>query len=262
MNRNVCGNLILSFLLLSLIACGRQYENASIPGASGRYSSVTSDYPGVVLVLAPLGRGMCSGNIVSEYAVLTAAHCLLTPGEYTVRTSTGEFTTSTVRRFGPGVVDDPRDIGLLIFEEAITSGSGNDVYGFGSQASEGSSVTLVGYGCNSREARSGAGTKRVGTNTIAEVSSEYISLLTPVSSSSSGRGLIGDYNQTGTCFGDSGSGLLQRQDGRDVIIGVTHAGGTYGRYYVSEFTNVATFDENREWLSSMNSTYGLGIQGL
>lgn len=258
------GRILLSIFLLvnALLAMGCSkdaYSTSSIPAAAGRYSSVTSEYPGVVMVLTPNGSGLCTGTIVSRFAVLTATHCVLASGEYTVRSVRGDFYTSHVERNGVGDVNDVEDISLLIFSSPLTIDS-SEIYSLSDRASVGDAVTVVGFGCNSIERRSGAGVKREGTNRIA-AKTDYLELLTPKANAV--RRIIGDSNQAGTCFGDSG-GPLFRQTSEDTLelAGVTHAGGTYNEYYVSEFTNVADSSANRAFLSQMNTQYGLNIGGL
>jgi hypothetical protein len=175
-----------------------------------------------------------------------------------VRTAYSDFYTTQVERNGVGTVDDPQDISLLIFSDTLTIDP-SSIYSFANQTNVGDSVALVGFGCNSIEQRSGSGVKREGTNRIAG-KSDYLELLTP--QANFGTRIIGDSNQAGTCFGDSGGPLFKNQSGRMELVGVTHAGGTYDTYYVSEFTNVADYSPNRLFLSRINREYGLGLGGI
>lgn len=250
----------LLFLASALSACGRSnFSDADLPSASGRYATVTTEYPGVVMVIAPEGRGLCTGSVVGSRAVLTAAHCLVDAGTYTVRTSAGTFTTTQRHLNGPGDVNDTRDIGLLIFPSAIVQDA-DDIIKFNNQVAEGDAVTIVGFGCSSIETRTGTGIKREGSNAISEKNSDYLVLLTPKASVN--RGIIGDAAQSGTCFGDSGGPMLKSVGGEYKIVGVTHAGGSTSQYYFSEFVNVADNDSNRSFLRNLNSSYSLGISGL
>jgi hypothetical protein len=246
---------IVTFIHVTfLVACGNQYSTSSIPVASGKFSTTTNAYPGVVMVLVP-GGGLCTGAIVSEHAVLTARHCVDRIGVYTVRSKRGDFQTTQVARMGNGSVDDPNDISLLVFDESLT-GFNDEIYPIADSASVGDAVTVVGFGCNSVETRSGAGVKRMGTNKVAS-KTDYLVLLTPKTSTS--RAIIGDANQAGTCFGDSGGPLFVSRNGKLEIAGVTHAGGSYSAYYVSEFVNVADNTDNRHFLASAESQYNLDL---
>ncbi len=256
------GRILFSTLLLILAVymtgCAQPLDENSIPSAAGRFATVTNDYPGVVMVIAPQGRGMCTGTIVAENAVLTAAHCLLDTGTYTVRTKNGDFKTTNIEAHGSGDVDDANDIGMLIFSAPITTNE-DEIYPIAQSVAKGEPVAVVGFGCSSVEKRTGSGVKRAGTNRISE-KDDYLVLLTPKTSGN--RGIIGDASQAGTCFGDSGGPLFRSNGGKLEIAGVTHAGGTYSSYYVSEFVNVADNASNRNFIRAMETAEGLSIDGI
>ncbi|MBY0372011.1 S1 family peptidase [bacterium] len=256
-------SLFLLVNALISIGCARQnFSEDSIPNAAGFASTYTTAYPGVVMVVSPGGTGLCTGAIVSRYAVMTATHCLLNSGTYTVYAKNGAFRSSNRQIAGTGSVNDTNDIGLLIFDQELTVNDA-EIYGISNEVAQGDAVTVVGYGCDSVETRMNAGRKRAGSNRVAD-KSDFLRLLTPGASSAArnSRGIIGDANQAGTCFGDSG-GPMFRASGADLqIAGVTHAGGVYGDYYVSEFVNVADNDANRRFLADANREFGLGIAGI
>lgn len=246
---------------LALVGCGKQLTEG-LPDPSARLVTETTDFSPVVEVVLPGGRSICTGTIVSEHAVLTAAHCALEDGRYLIVTDNGNFSTYNHYYTGEGTVDSTDDLAVLVFDEVIASRANGEVYNIASDVNEGDEARLVGYGCNDLTKRSGAGIKRTGTNLIAEIN-DYITFLTPKSSSSaSTRGIIGAENRAGSCFGDSGGPALAKSGNSYNIVGVTHAGGSYGNDFISEYVNVATNASNRAWLSSINSTYSLGIQGL
>ncbi|NBW98193.1 hypothetical protein EBR03_01340 [bacterium] len=246
---------------LSLISCQQRLDlEAGLPAASAYSVSATTEFPGVVMVSIP-GGGICTGTIVSHKAVLTAAHCTKKSGNYRVRGNFGaEQITSDRLNFGPGVVEDPNDISLLIF--ADNTFSENHVVRIADAVSSGETATLVGYGCNSLVTESGAGVKRAGTNVVARVNS-YVEFYTPASSSSSKvRGILGPSNRAGSCFGDSGGPALKMVNGEYQIVAVTHAGGIVDNTIISQYSDISNRSDNRGFIADANRTRNLGIEGF
>ncbi|NBT58671.1 hypothetical protein EBT16_07810 [bacterium] len=86
----------ISFFLMS---CQKPLDlEAGLPQASNFNVTKTTAFPGVVKVIS--STGYCSGTIVSNKAVLTAAHCTLQSGEYTVVGNFGSASTNTHYNFG------------------------------------------------------------------------------------------------------------------------------------------------------------------
>lgn len=203
---------------------------------------------------------MCSGTFISPKAVLTAAHCTLDSGRYTVQSSFGTFTTYNVLNYGPGIVDDPNDIALLIFDRAVADPALGQVYSLGEQTHEGEIVRIVGFGCSDLDTRLGAGIKRTGTNAVNRLT-DYVELITPLNTNEGVRGILGPVNRAGSCFGDSGGPMFRTSNGRFEIVGIAHAGGTTSEYMISEYADTNRSDNNN-FLHSANSAYDLGIEGL
>ena len=249
----------LALISFSLISCqGRVDLEAGLPAASSYNVSTTSDYPGVVMVLSPDG-GICTGSIVSHKAVLTAAHCTLSNGNYRVRGGFGSQKSTNVRvNFGPGEVNDPNDISILVFPDNTFDQS--NVIRISDSVRTGDSATLVGYGCDNLSTETGAGIKRVGTNQVARLSA-YVYFYTPVTNSNY-RGIVGPSNRAGSCPGDSGGPALKQANGNYEIVAVTHAGGIVNNTIISQYVDVANRSDNRNFIARVNQQHNLGIAGF
>lgn len=270
----VCSFMRFTALLmvsLSLISCQKKLDlEAGLPQASGIYVSESSGFTGVVMVSLP-GGGLCSGTIVSHKAVLTAAHCTKRSGTYLVRgnfsSTAGNYfdsqkSTSVAVSYGPGEVEDPNDIAVLIFPDHTFEAS--DVIEIADSSSKGDIATLVGYGCSNLDTKTGSGRKRMGTNVIAAID-EYLEFYTPVSSTSQNarvRGIIGSSNRAGSCFGDSGGPALAKSGESYKLIAVTHAGGIIDSTIVSQYVDVSNRSDNRAFIAEVNKNYRLDIAGF
>jgi len=218
----------------------------------------TSDYPAVVRVIGPGGVGLCTGTFISSRAVLTAAHCTLDAGTYTVLTSFGTYATNTRENYGTGDVDDPNDLSVLVFSGDVADSNTEQVLPIGDSVGPLNYVRIVGFGCTNIDSGLGVGIKRTGTNQVYRLT-DYIELATPITDSNTvGRGILGPLNRAGSCFGDSGGPLLRERNERWEIVGVGHAGGISGDYIISQYGNVNRGD-NLNFLSDTNALYGLDM---
>ncbi|MBI4406240.1 MAG: trypsin-like serine protease [Deltaproteobacteria bacterium] len=258
-NGKVCLGVIITIILLAGCGSYEDSDKAGLREPSGIASSAVdnSQYPAVVKVILPEGRGLCSGTFISPRAVLTAGHCATEDGRYTIRASFGTFSTSQkVSLVASMEVDNPNDLSILILDQDVASEQAGQIMRIADGVGAGDEVRLVGFGCNNLETRTGSGVKRTGTNQVWRVS-EYIDLLTPQSDQRSSRAIIGAENRAGSCFGDSGGPMFTANG----LVGVAHAGGKYGSDYLSEYTNVGR-EDNRQYLVNANNTYNLRIPGL
>lgn len=240
---------------LALISCAKSNSAESgLPSPSSALAGITTDYSAVVMVVLPGGSGICTGTRISKHAVLTASHCVKSTGRYSITESGHTFSTYTVKAFGPGVVADPNDIALLIFDAEIATD--DQIYGIGASVHSGDTLRLVGYGCNNLSTKTGAGTKRTGTNVVESVD-DYVEFSTPATAT----GILGASNRSGSCFGDSGGPAINESADVKTVVGVTHAGGYEGSNIISQYCDL-TRSDNRGWLSTQNTTYNLAIKGL
>jgi hypothetical protein len=247
-------------LVLTLGACQKAIDG--LPTPSSESVTVTSDYPSVAMVVLPGGMGLCTGTFVSSRAVLTAAHCTVRAGLYTVIASFGTFTSSYYETFNGNnpvadAVNDPNDVAIIYFDHDVADASKGQVSSIGSRVSEKDVLRMVGFGCNDLDKHTGTGVKRTGTNMVYLVD-DYIHFNTPGSS----KGLLGPNNRTASCPGDSG-GIAGKDvgDGSMVLLGVTHAGGYTDQGIESEYVDM-TRNDNRAFVARVNQAHGLGIAGF
>jgi len=182
----------------------------------------TSDFPSVGTIGA-WGSDFCSGTLISQTFVLTAAHCAEgvgdTEGNFTLDNQV--YTTQQVH-LHPGWdssvfgTDGANDIALYELNESVSNTTPSPIFTGTPQV--GNELTLVGFGAggDGTTGHNGDyGTKRVGTTAIDEVTSTLI------------HWRFDDNTESNTAPGDSGGPAFLVVNGVYHVAGVTSGGDRF-----------------------------------
>jgi secreted trypsin-like serine protease len=196
--------------LLFCAGCGAPVEEqqAIIGGQSD------SGDPQVVFVVA--AGEQCSGEIIGERQVLTAAHCL--DAASTAQLFLGANGTSgavavseihTHPSYNPSRIGDGSDLAVLTVEAPFGVSPMQLNRSALSSSLVGQPVRLIGYGVTSLGNNASAGVRRQVSAPLMSVTDKFLTLGTA---------------SMNTCDGDSGGAALMTLDGKDVLVGVTSFG--------------------------------------
>lgn len=250
--------------LFSLAAC---QPNANISGiersgdargiVNGIDANGSEPFAGSVVGIAskkPSGEYsvFCSGTIISEHMVLTAAHCLPHIGNdnyvvfgvsawkanLQVRQITRKAAHENYANWFPSTAKDVFDIGVIQFSGGLPAGyHPMPILADDSILQPGTEVVMVGYGVTSGASQSGSGTMRYTTIRIAEAHGE--------------TELKTDEAKSGTCNGDSGGPGLIFHNGRYYLWGATSRGDSYCRNH-GIYTKATSY---RAWIHQKSSSW-------
>ncbi len=190
-------------LLLSLAACGGEEllahgEQAIVNGQKD------TGHPAVGRI--DFDNGLCTGTLIGQRTVLTAAHCL--EGAKSATFTLGQSVYAAAQLIGHPSYDPQavtNDVALLVLAKSVVGVSPMPLAT--RPPALGESITLVGFG-DTASGADNAGTKRVAANKVSWLGSQTFSF----SGSSGSRGNI--------CQGDSGGPSLRTLGGSEYCLGI------------------------------------------
>jgi V8-like Glu-specific endopeptidase len=195
--------LSLSTTFLLLAACGGEDEVAR-----GEPAIVTGQkdtgHPAVGRI--DFDNGLCTGTLIGQRTVLTAAHCL--EGASSAKFTLGQNVYAASQMIGHPSYDPQavtHDVALLVLSKNVVGVSPMQLATHPPVIGE--SITLVGFG-DTASGADNAGTKRVASNKVAWLGSQTFSF-----SGSSG-------SQGNVCQGDSGGPSFRALGGVEYCLGI------------------------------------------
>lgn len=241
-------------LMLGLAGCGDRGQ-ASLPSLSGpeivNGKAVTKKDKLAESIVAittdsPEGQALCTGSIIDEETVLTAAHCVDgPPTQLTIVFSTDikDAKPGMTRKgdrfkqhskWKKGSAEGLGDLALIHFSGGLPAGyQPVRMVDKSTPLDTGTEVLMAGFGVNDGTQRTGAGSLRVTESTILGnvLSSEVVT----------------DGRKTSVCFGDSGGPAFIQEGDELVQWGVAHSVSSQACDQTSVHTNIQSYEA---WIKS------------
>jgi MYXO-CTERM domain-containing protein len=206
--------LCLPLVLVSFIRCSSPEELELDQRARALVNGqIESGHPAVGILLSGKGA-MCTATLVGKLTVLTAAHCV-TPGSQHRFAVANKYWTATEATRHPSYNQQANnDLGIVKLSQSPPV---TPAFISTKPPVQGQELTLLGFGATTQSG-AGAGTKRIGKNRVAGLTSTRIFI--------SGSGGA----DSNLCFGDSGGPSFATIDGTEVLVGVhSTIAGTCGQ---------------------------------
>jgi secreted trypsin-like serine protease len=221
------GLLLAAGMTSSAFAGSKFIDPSAIDYIVGGTTVSASDPVASTTVIVSDGNYICTGSIIAEDIVVTAAHCVdADPRDLKVifsRTLPQSFTGSAVHDIYGFVANpgwqgdsssgpDEHDIAIIRFKGHLPSGyAAANLLDENANLRPGQRVTLAGYGITDAETHDGAGTLRKVNVTVKQKLGQTEVIL----DQTSGKG---------ACHGDSGGPAFVTSGGKLLLWGVTNRG--------------------------------------
>lgn len=235
--------MLRSSLVLAVLACAACAPHAlnSLPAHDDivhGHSVPANDDMGhsVVALVEETNDGeqaLCSGSIVDDHTVLTAAHCVRDAAKIVVAfgRSLKDKGGVETRPAQDAKVHPSADLALLRFNGGLPDGY-TPITIAKADPQVGEAVLLIGYGVSNGLENKGAGTMRETRTTIEEID---------------GDAIVSDGEKHSACFGDSGGPEFIQVEGEWQQVGVAHAVLDQGCDEASVHTALAPY---LDWIHS------------
>ncbi|OMH83547.1 Trypsin-1, partial [Zancudomyces culisetae] len=204
------------------------------------------EFPYAVFIYSEVSRSaeVCTGSLIADNVVVTAAHCLLYNLSYTFSPSQMLVSAGSVSNIRNNydrykvskVIPHPQfskaslrnDIGLIILSSPVPSSKATPATIYNESVKDNMNVIAAGWGVtsNDEDATSASVLNKV---PLVTSSSATCKTLNPFWSSNSGSSIC-TLNVSGqdTCYGDSGGPLAYPVNGANYLVGLTSLGNAPG----------------------------------
>ncbi len=215
-----------TFLVSILVAFkALQLASASEPTANivGGTNVPSQDVIAKSTVALIIGPALCSGSVIADDLIVTAAHCLADQPSSVKIIFANQVTPETMKKAveasryavnpdyrSDKTTPDQNDIALVEFKGGLPKGFAHaDLLSDPRLLKRGETVVLAGFGISDAETKKGAGTLRETTVQIADENFGKTEIL------------VAENHGHGACHGDSGGPAFVKSDANLLLWGVT-----------------------------------------